>query len=250
MAEGFKDYFSDTSDAYRTYRPDYPDGLFEWLAGLPPRRDAALDCGCGTGQASVALARYFPRVHAVDPSADQIANAISHEGVVYRVAPAEQTGLPGASVDLVVAAQALHWFDFDRFYLEVRRVGRPGSVFAAFSYGLLSIDADLDRIIGRFYHEVIGPYWPPERTHVDNGYRAIPFPFPEITAPPFAMEARWELEHLIGYLETWSAVREYRRRRGVDPLAALARKVRNAWGAPEVTRTIAWPLVLRVGRIG
>lgn len=131
----------------------------------------------------------------------------------------------------------------------MRRVGRPGSVFAAFSYGLLSIDADLDRIIGRFYREVIGRYWPPERAHVDDGYRSIPFPFPEIAAPPFAMEARWELEHLLGYLATWSAVREYRQRLGTDPLPELAREVRDAWGIPEEGRTIVWPLALRVGRI-
>jgi SAM-dependent methyltransferase len=249
MTERFKDYFSEKPDAYRSFRPDYPDELFEWLAGLPPRRDAALDCGCGTGQASVALARHFPRVYAVDPSAGQIAGAIPHDGVVYRVAPAEKTGLPGASVDLVVAAQALHWFDFDRFYPEVRRVGRPGSVFAAFTYGLLAIDDAVDRVIGRFYRDVIGPFWPPERAHVDSGYRTIPFPFPEIAAPPFAMGAQWELEHLIGYLETWSAVREYRRLRGTDPLGEITRELQGAWGAPEREKKIVWPLVLRVGRI-
>ena len=250
MTAPFKNYFSAGSDAYRTFRPGYPPELFAWLAGLPARREAALDCGCGTGQASVPLAEHFARVWAVDPSAEQIRNASPHERVEYRVAPAEETGLPNASVDLVIVAQALHWFDFDRFYPEVRRVAREGAVFAAFTYGLLAIDAEIDRIVGRFYREVIGPCWPPERAYVDEGYRTIPFPFPAIEAPPFAMTADWELGHLLGYFETWSAVKEYRRLRGEEPLALVADELAAAWGDPSRIRRISWPLVLRAGRIG
>lgn len=250
MTAPFKNYFSAGSDAYRTFRPGYPPELFAWLAGLPARREAALDCGCGTGQASVPLAEHFARVWAVDPSAEQVRNASPHERVEYRVAPAEETGLPDASVDLVIVAQALHWFDFDRFYPEVRRVAREGAVFAAFTYGLLAIDAEIDRIVGRFYREVIGPCWPPERAYVDEGYRTIPFPFPAIEAPPFAMTADWELGHLLGYFETWSAVKEYRRLRGEEPLALVADELAAAWGDPSRIRRISWPLVLRAGRIG
>lgn len=250
MTQQFKDYFSANSDAYRSYRPGYPPGLFVWLAGLPARRDAALDCGCGTGQASVALAEHFARVYAVDPSAGQIESATPHDRVEYRAAPAEETGLPDASVDLVIAAQALHWFDFGRFYPEVRRVAREGAVFAAFTYGLLAIGDDLDRIIGRFYRDVIGPCWPPERAHVDSGYRTLPFPFAEIEAPAFAMEAEWDLQHLMGYFETWSAVKEYRRIKGSDPLELVAGELAGAWGNGEQIRRVSWPLVLRAGRIG
>lgn len=249
MTQQFKDYFSGKSQAYRSYRPGYPPDLFAWLAGLPARRDAALDCGCGTGQASAALAEHFARVYAVDPSADQIGNATPHERVEYQVAPAEATGLPDRCVDLVIAAQALHWFDFGRFYPEVRRVAREGAVFAAFTYGLLAIDEKLDRIIGRFYHDVIGPCWPPERAHVDTGYRTLPFPFAEIEAPAFAMEAEWDLQHLMGYFETWSAVKEYRRMRDDEPLELVADELAAAWGDPALERRISWPLVLRAGRI-
>ena len=249
MTAPFKNYFSAGSDAYRTFRPGYPPELFSWLAGLAPRREAALDCGCGTGQASVALAEHFAKVYAADPSAAQIENALPHPRVEYRVAPAEATGLPDRCVDLVIAAQALHWFDFDRFYPEVRRVAREGAVFAAFTYGLLTIDEELDRVIGRFYRDTIGPCWPPERAHVDAGYRTIPFPFPEIEAPAFAMTAEWEPAHLLGYLETWSAVKEYRRIVGSDPLALVADELSAAWGDPTRVRRVSWPLVLRVGTI-
>jgi len=249
MTQQFKDYFSTNPDAYRSYRPGYPPGLFAWLAGLPARRDAALDCGCGTGQASVALAEHFARVYAVDPSAGQIESATPHDRVEYHTAPAEATGLPDSSVDLVIAAQALHWFDFDRFYPEVRRVAREEAVFAAFTYGLLAINEELDRIIGHFYRDIIGPCWPPERAHVDSGYQNLPFPFAEMEAPAFAMEAEWDLVHLMGYFETWSAVKEYRRITGGDPLELVAEELAGAWGAPAAVRRVSWPLLLRVGRI-
>ncbi|MBI1920159.1 MAG: methyltransferase domain-containing protein [Geobacter sp.] len=249
MRQGFKDHFSQGSGAYRDCRPDYPPELFGWLASLPPRQEAALDCGCGTGQASVALAAHFQKVYAVDPSEEQIRHAIPHERVSYLVAPAEATGLPEATMDLVIAAQSLHWFDFDRFYAEVRRVAREGAFFAAFTYGLLTVDGKIDAVLGRLYHDILGPYWPPERAHVDAGYRTLPFPFTEIVPPSFIMRKEWQLERLVGYIGTWSAVKEYRRKHGVDPVAAVAAKLRNAWGAPEEPKNIEWPLVLRVGRI-
>lgn len=249
MAERFKDHFSQDSDAYRNCRPDYPPELFRWLALLPPRQEVALDCGCGTGQASVALAAHFQMVYAVDPSEEQIRHAVSHERVSYVVAPAEATGLPEESVDLVIAAQSLHWFDFDRFYPEVRRVGREGAFFAAFTYGLLAVDGKVDEVLGRFYHGTLGPYWPPERAHVDSEYRTLPFPFTGIPSPSFTMRKEWQLERLIGYLGTWSAVKEYRRVHGVDPVADIAPELQKVWGSPEIYKEIEWPLVLRVGRI-
>lgn len=250
MTEKFKDHFSHGSGNYRAYRPDYPAGLFHWLATLPLRREAALDCGCGTGQAAVSLAAHFEKVYAVDPSTEQIRNAVPHERVSYRVAPAEATGLPEGSIDLVVTAQALHWFDFDRFYPEVRRVARNGAFFAAFTYGLITVDEAIDSVVGRLYRDILGPCWPPERAHVDAGYRTLPFPFREITPPAFTMRDEWPLAHLMGYLATWSAVKEYRERYGSDPLAGVAEELRTAWGDPDMPKNVAWPLVIRVGEIG
>ena len=249
MTQAFKDHFSQVSAGYRSFRPEYPEKLFRWLAQVAPRRDAALDCGCGTGQAAVALSRYFETVYAVDPSAEQIANAAQHERVRYLVAAAEATGLPGASQDLMVAAQALHWFDLDAFYRELRRVAREGAVFAAFSYGLMTVNEEVDRVIGRLYHDMLGAYWPPERRHVDAGYLTLPFPFQEIEAPRLAMTALWGLDHLTGYLSTWSAVKEFKARTGEDPLTRVAAELRAAWGESAEELHVSWPLVIRTGRI-
>ena len=83
----FHDHFSGHASAYREARPHYPDALFDWLAGIAAARDLVWDAGCGNGQASVALASRFARVHATDPSANQIDNADARPNIVYRVEP-------------------------------------------------------------------------------------------------------------------------------------------------------------------
>lgn len=247
MPHQFKDHFSKVAKGYRAFRPEYPEELFRWLADIAPKREAALDCGCGTGQAAVALARYFDRVFAIDPSAEQVANAIVDPKVVYSVAPAEATGLPAQSQDLIIAAQALHWFDLDRFYPELRRVARKNAVFAAFTYGLLTVNEEVDAVIASLYRPILGEYWPPERRHVDSAYRTLSFPLKEIAAPGYQMTANWDFGHLLGYLATWSAVKEYKLRKGEDPLQPVEADLRRAWGEDRETRDVSWPLVIRAG---
>ncbi|GAO03146.1 class I SAM-dependent methyltransferase [Anaeromyxobacter sp. PSR-1] len=245
----FKDHFTPVADAYRAFRPRYPRALFRWLGEVAPARGDALDCGCGNGQASLGLAEVFERVHAVDPGEAQVRQALLHPRVTYAVAPAEDTGLPPASVDLAIAAQAMHWFDLDRFYAELRRVARPGAVFAAVTYGLSRIDPEVDAVVDRLYHGLLAGDWPPERVHVESGYRTLPFPFPELEAPPLEIEERWPMDVFLGYLGTWSAVTAHRRRTGADPLAEIGPALRAAWGTPERPLRVTWPLAVRAGRI-
>src|SRR3954471_1174634 len=134
----FKDHFSSRAADFAAYRPTYPPELVDYLASVCPTSNLALDCGCGTGQLAVLLADRFKRVIATDASAQQIENAEPRERVTYRVAPAERSGLPDASADLVVAAQAAHWFDQPAFYAEARRVGRPGAILALVTYGVMT----------------------------------------------------------------------------------------------------------------
>ena len=246
----FSDHFSGVASEYAEYRPRYPESLFDWLAGLAARRELAWDCATGSGQAAVALASRFERVIATDASAEQVAAAASHPRVEYRVAPAEVSGLDPASADLVTVAQALHWFDRPAFYAEARRVLRRDGVVAAWTYGHPTLDEPrADAALQRFYAETVGPYWPKERAHVDAGYRTIDFPFRQVAPPAFEMETRWPLATLLGYVATWSAVMRFRAARGEDPVAKLAKDLATAWGDPEATRRITWPLALRVGRV-
>lgn len=244
----FQDHFSGHADDYRHYRPGYPKPLFAYLAARAPERRLAWDCATGNGQAAAQLTDYFDQVIATDASAAQIDHAPATERVSFRCAPAEASGLEAASVDLVTVAQALHWLDFDRFYAEVRRVLKPGGVLAAWCYGLFRSSPAVDRIVGRFYEQVVGPYWPPERRWIDEGYATLPFPFPELPAPQFAMQRQWTLPQLLGYMNTWSAVRRYTQAHGVNPLDEIDAELASAWPRNAETMAVNWNVRLRVGR--
>ncbi len=245
----FKDHFSAKSGDYASYRPTYPRALIDYLASVCGQAELALDAGCGTGQLSVLLAERFSRVIAVDASAQQIEKAQAHERVEYRVAPAEKSGLADASVDLITAAQAAHWFNLDAFYAEVRRIGKPNAVLALITYGVIEADSDIHPLIQRFYKDVVRPYWPPERRHVEDGYRSFAFPFEEWAAPPLAIEVQWQASDLIGYVDTWSAVRGLEKAEGRQPLEQFQRDLLPLWGEPQRRRAIRFPLSLRIGRL-
>ncbi|CAO4144230.1 class I SAM-dependent methyltransferase [Methylorubrum aminovorans] len=246
----FKDHFSTNNASYAAHRPAYPPALVDFLADAAPDRDLALDVGCGTGQLSALLARRFAQVVAIDASAGQIAAAAPVERVRYHVAPAERSGLPDSSASLITVAQAAHWLDLAPFYDEVRRAARPRAVLALITYGVLHLaDAAADRVVRHFYEDVIGPFWPPERKHVEDGYRALPFPFAALETPALDIEVRWRLADLIGYVETWSAVRAAETSVGRGPIERFRADLAAAWGEPDTIRDVRWPLSLRVGRV-
>jgi SAM-dependent methyltransferase len=188
----------------------------------------------------------FDRVIATDASEKQIANAQSHKMVEYRVAPAENSGLGSGTVDLIMVAQALHWFDLDRFYPEARRVLKPDGVLTASAYNLLHVEPAIDEVVNRYYYEVVGPFWPPERKLVER-FADLPFPLHQIDPPKFEMTAQWNLDHLLGYLRTWSSTQRFITGRGADPLEQITDDLGGAWGDLHQTRNVTWPLVLRIG---
>jgi SAM-dependent methyltransferase len=211
--------------------------------------ELAWDCGAGNGQASVDLAEHFQNVIATDASAAQIAQARAHARVEYRVAPAEDSGLAPGSIDLVIVAQALHWFNLERFNAEVARVLKPGGLFAAWCYGNQEIEgAAVDALVKDFYYNVVGPHWPPERQHIVNGYRDLAMPFPPADAPAFTLRAHWDLAQLLGYFRSWSASARFTQARGFDPVAQLEPQLRSCWGDASRKRIVEWPLILRVAR--
>jgi SAM-dependent methyltransferase len=243
------DHFTPVAGQYASFRPSYPEELFDWLAGIAPQRKLAWDCGAGSGQATVALASHFEQVLATDISAAQLASAPVLANVTYRVTPAESSGLPKCSTDVIAVAQALHWFDLISFYTEAKRVLKPRGIIAAWGYNRFSIgQPDVQRIVGHFYEETIGAYWPRERVHIENGYRDLPFPFSRLAAPQFTLYKEWPREHLLGYLRSWSAVGRFRAAKGFDPVDILADEIAACW--PEgTTYRIEWPLFMHAGQM-
>lgn len=242
----FKDHFSGQAGAYERYRPRYPRELFTWLASNSPGRDVAVDVATGNGQAAIALAEFFDSVVATDASAAQLKESQARPRVRYVCEPAERISLPDSSADLIVSAQAAHWFDWPAFAAEADRVLRPSGLLAIWCYGRFIVQREIDRLAEDFSRDVVGPYWPRERRHVEEGYRDLPLPFPECAVPSFGMHADWDIESVLGYLGTWSATQRCRKRSGRDPFALLAPLLTAAWGAGR--RSLSWPLCIKAGR--
>jgi SAM-dependent methyltransferase len=241
--------FSQQSRDYCLYRPRYPEGLFDFLAGLTRSRRLAWDCGTGSGQSAAALAAKFESVVASDASAAQLAHAARAPNLAYVVAASEQAPLLPDVADLVTAAQSLHWFDLPAFYAEVRRVMRRGGVLAAWCYHRSEICRAIDDVLERLYDETLARDWSSRVRLANEHYETVPFPFPRVPPPAFSAEADWVLDDLVGYVRSWSAVASHRRRTGRDPLDRLVAELRPLWGDPSTRRRVRWPLHFLVGRV-
>lgn len=238
--------FSASAGHYAQFRPVYPDALFDWLAAQSPTNDSVLDIAAGNGQASLPLLSHFRRVLACDASTQQLCATSDWRGVERFVADAEHLPLRDGQLDLIVVAQALHWFASPAFFAQARRALKPGGLFCAWCYSLLKIDPALDEIIDRLHAQTLASYWPNGRASVDSGYRDIHPPFARIAVPAFAIEAHWRFEQVIGYLHTWSAAIRWQQVNGSNPIAAIENQLRDAWGNEDMRR-VSWPLHFLAG---
>jgi len=247
-AFNFEDHFSKHSGQYAQYRPQYPDEIYAYLASIAPGHTLAWDCGTGNGQAAVGLAKYFDKVYATDASAEQIALAYTHNKVDYRVEPAEHVSLSASSTDLVTVAVAVHWFNFEEFYREVKRVLNPEGILAVWTYYLTEISPEIDQLVFRYYAEIVKDFWPERIRYLEERYQTIPFPFEEIAPPSFVMEINWNLIQFAGFLNSWSATQRYKAESGHHPLEIIWPQLTAAWGDENEPRLIRWPLHFRIGR--
>jgi SAM-dependent methyltransferase len=245
----YEDHFSAHAGAYSRHRPRYPDELFDWLSTLISGRGRAWDAGTGNGQVAASLTNFMDHVVATDASAEQLAHAVQHDRVEYRHEPSGRSSLEDASVDLITAGAAAHWFDLEEFYREVKRVARPDAVIALFSYGPRDIAAAIDPVLTYFQEEVLNGFWPERIDYVHASYATLPFPFEEIAAPELKMTAEWNLAELLAFLETWSASQRYFDQNGSRSTQRIETALLAAWGDPSTRRISTFPLFIRVGRM-
>ncbi len=244
----FEDHFSRRAGTYVRYRPTYPEELYSYLASISPHRELAWDCGTGNGQAALGLADHFDRVVATDASQEQIALAHPDDRITYRVARAEVSGLDVRSAALVTVAVAVHWFDLDLFYSEVRRVLTPHGVIAVWCYSLPAIKPEVDAILKRYFREILSDDWPERFRYVREQYRTLPFPFEALPAPTFTMETVWDLSEVFGFLQSWSGTASYEKRNGHNPIELIRSELTKVWGG-DSERVLSWELFMRVGRV-
>ncbi|HIB36391.1 class I SAM-dependent methyltransferase [Mesonia sp.] len=241
-----KDNFSKDSHLYAKYRPTYPSALFTYIFSLLETKDHAWDCATGNGQVATQLAKEFQVVEATDISALQLEQAPKLAHIHYSIQAAEQTKFEKDQFDLITVAQAIHWFDFEKFYAEVNRTLKPNGILAVMGYGLLSISPEIDLIIHHFYNNIIGEYWDEERKYIEENYATIPFSFEEIKTPKFEITYEWTAENLLNYLYTWSAVKHYEKDKNESPLLLIQQQLKETWGAKK--RKVTFPVLLRVGK--
>ena len=242
------DNFSTGAEDYALYRPESPKEVFDFIYKHVKDLGAAWDCGTGNGQVAAKLAERFKTVYGTDISEDQLSHALKKDNIIYHKERAEHTSLADHSVDLITVAQAIHWFDFDPFYEEVKRVAKPGAFFAAWTYSLLKLSPAVNEVIDHFYYDITHKYWDKERDYVDAHYKTIPFPFKEVHAPEINIVKQYTLDQLIGYLRTWSGVRHYMRLEKKDPTDLVRKDFESAWGSNPLLE-VRWPVHVRARHV-
>lgn len=242
-----KDNFSTQAAEYAIYRPAYPVELYDFLFKLVEQKDTAWDCATGNGQVARILAQHFRQVYATDISEKQLSQALKLPNILYKVESSDQVNVADQSFDLITVAQAIHWFNFEAFYSEVKRTLKPNGLIAVMGYGLMLIDKKVDQVIYKLYEDILGKYWDSERRYIEEGYKTIPFPFEEITAPHFQIKTTWNFNQLIGYLNTWSSLQHYKKANERNPLEYVMIELKEAWGN-DAEKEVRFPVLLRVGR--
>ena len=243
-----KDNSSVQAKQYAKYRPTYPASLYDFILSHVPVKEKAWDCATGNGQVAGVLSKHFDSVYATDISAAQINNAIVADNIFYKVEPAEETTFQDNSFDLITVGQAIHWFDFDKFYNEATRTLKTGGIVVLLGYDLLRLTPALNKVICTFYNYILGIYWDKERKYIDEQYKTLPFPFAEVNAPSFTISYEWEFDELTGFFNTWSAVQHFIRINNYNPLDLVIDDFKEAWG-PNKTHVVNFPLILRMGQV-
>lgn len=243
MSKPPEDHFSPLAGAYARGRLRYPANLYSFLADLCPAHELAWDCATGTGQAATGLARHFDQVVATDLSPELLALAPTLPRISFRPGLAEDSGLPAASADLITVAQAVHWFDLERFEQEARRVLKPGGILAVWGYLWPRVDPTVDQHL-ELLKATLAPWWPDRSALLHGEYRDLALSLPELKAPSFAATAQWKAEDYLAHLRSWSAVRYFREAQGMDPTEPLAEKLGRCWNA--AAKAVHWPLALRI----
>jgi len=244
-----KNLFADIGQNYATYRPSYPDELGEALTKLCKNKQLALDVGCGTGQLTAILSQYFDQVIGTDINSDQLKHAHKAENITYLHEGAEETSLENGSVDLIVVAQAAHWFDLKAFYKEVERISTDDGIIALVSYGVPYIESATSSVFQQGYWQLIHQYWPEERKHVEEGYLNLDFPFEEIDFPELFIHREMNYDTFIGYMKTWSAYKTAQQSGDLNSFKTFFGQLEQAWEDRQTIKTITWPISVRVAQV-
>lgn len=244
-----KNWFEENGSQYAAFRPDYPTELVKALSNIAKQHRTAWDVGCGSGQLTSLLNQHFTKVIGTDPSEEQLKFAKKLDGIHYLQEPAEQTSIESNSVNLIVAAQAAHWFSLDKFYNEVIRVADKEATIALISYGVPYIEASVNSCFQQGYWQSIHKFWPKERAHVENGYSELPFPFQELHFPDCFIHQEMNFHQLVSYISTWSAYKKAQELDELEVFQSFLEQLSKCWGDLTQSYKVTWPISVKAGKV-
>ncbi len=263
--------------SYALFRPTYPVSLYQALLKYHDGpRVCLVDLGCGHGVVAHSLDKYFNKVIGIDPSLGMIEQAkkissTDYPKVYFRQSAAESLPfIEDGSVDMVVAGQAAHWFDYPKFFPEMQRILRKSGTLALWGYkDPVFVDyPKATKILIEYAYgmdeRLLGPYWSqPGRSIVENKLRDILPPLsdwedlqrieyepgtngPESGEGTIFLHRKLKLGDCMDYIRTWSAVNAWqenhpdhkKREEGgmgdvVDRMFDKMKSVETDWGQGE-----------------
>lgn len=269
-----------SSEIYSSARPTYPQELFDYLFEYHNRhsasREIAVDVACGPGEATHPLVGHFDKVIGTDSSQVMVKKASEkYPEITFEVSKAEtfshELGLDLHSVDLIIVAEGIHWFDLSKFFAEAHRALKPNGTLAYWGYCDSSIvghpDATKTLIEFSYGDKYLGPYWEqPGRTNLRNRIPTEP-PTELFTAverhdrnesghlPPaggknsdrFVLRKEVPLSSLLKYIYSWSSYHNWRKENPDAPDIAqeFITKLKEANGWTDSTLlTLQWDTFL------
>ncbi|KAK0204216.1 S-adenosyl-L-methionine-dependent methyltransferase [Desarmillaria ectypa] len=298
MATFAKETFN--ASVYAASRPTYPKALFDYifayhesgalshqqLASSPrykPRWDLAVDLGCGTGQATIELTP-FKKVIGVEPGEkmleaarkylnERIGDSDGSRFEFVNTRAEDLSFLAPSTVDLVIAAEAAHWFDYSKLWPELDRVLRPNGTVAFWVYSEFRLPAypSLTPLITDYAQGTdpttsLGPHWQrPGRSILENHLLDVPEPswgktdrvfftgsyYPDLPSPlPVILRSKTTWGGLLAYFRSWSSLHTYLERGGEqgiedrfwNTLREGAAKEGNTAVEESDEFTVEWPI--------
>ncbi|KAL1479633.1 hypothetical protein MTO96_051691 [Rhipicephalus appendiculatus] len=205
----------DLSAKYKLARPVVPPAMVadivEYANETVSCKDGlCVDVGCGPGQSTELFCPHFRKVVGTDISETQIGlarAACTAKNVSFEVSNAESLPFDDGTVALVSTVNALHWFRWDAFFAEVRRVLVDGGVFCPSLFRLRAVaEPGLEDCLEEFRYQEFKGYLTAQHDFWTYGYENTDVPFSDVRKKDFVVNEMTTLSAVLACVRTWSFV--------------------------------------------